>query len=489
MEEATYNLCHRVRSMCADALAALRPGPFADAVGAVAERLADDTLVVAVGGRLNAGKSTLVNALLGQRLAPTGGTETTLVSAWFRSYHMNRVWVHFNDGRPPVSVPSRVGGGVPQSIPYDHTEVSHLVVEAANKSIGRAFTLMDTPGRDAVSALDDYSMASIRRADALILAMPQPGEGDAAALREFQETMRGSRLSAANVLGVLTRIDQLGQGTDLEEVRREADKVASRSAARMTGLVAEVIPVATKLAETARCERLTERHRHALGILAAADRDALDEMLFDHEDFLSVGLDTVPVDVGMRRELLDLLALYGIRQAVDAIDRGARDLSALRDALCERSGINRLLERVQERLVNGADALRADAAVAALRRAVELAGPAEREVAGRLRGLLRELGRHPALRRVELAEAAQAHADGTLPLPDRNAEQLHTLMTGVTDAQRVGLSDDSSPEELRDRIGALVDEWKTLEAALPRRARLHATVVREVFEALYFSLL
>jgi len=54
VEEATYDLCHRVRGMCADALAALRPGPFADAVGAVAERLAGDTLVVAVGGRLNA---------------------------------------------------------------------------------------------------------------------------------------------------------------------------------------------------------------------------------------------------------------------------------------------------------------------------------------------------------------------------------------------------------------------------------------------------
>ncbi|WP_328708432.1 50S ribosome-binding GTPase [Microbispora hainanensis] len=489
MEEATYDLCHRVRGMCADALAALRPGPFADAVGAVAERLAGDTLVVAVGGRLNAGKSTLVNALLGQRLAPTGGTETTLVSAWFRSHHMNRVWVHFNDGRPPASVPSRVGGGVPRSIPYDHTEVSHLVVEAANKAIGRAFTLMDTPGRDAVSALDDYSMASIRTADALILAMPQPGEGDTATLREFQETMRGSRLSAANVLGVLTRIDQLGQGTDLEEVRREADKIAARSAGRMTGLVAEVVPVATKLAETARCERLTEQHRHALGILAAADRDTLDEMLFDHEDFLRVGLDTVPVETGMRQELLDLLAIYGIRQAVDAIDCGARDLSALRDALCERSGINRLLERLQERLVNGADALRADAAMAALHRAVDFATAAEQQVAGRLRGLLRELGRHPAMRRMELAEAAQAHAAGTLPLPDRNAGQLHTLMAGVTNAQRAGLPEDASQDELRGRIGELVDEWRSLEAALPRKGRRHTTVVREVFEALYFSLL
>lgn len=487
MAEATYDLCHRVRGMCAETVAALRPGPFADAVGAVAERLADDTLVVAVGGRLNAGKSTLVNALLGQRLAPTGGTETTLVSASFRSCHLNRVWVHFHDGRPPVSIPSRVGGGVPESMPYDHTEVSHLVVEAANKAIGRAFTLMDTPGRDAVSALDDYSMASIRKADALILAMPQPGEGDAEALREFQETMRGSRLSAANVLGVLTRIDQLGLGTGLEEVRREADKVAGRTAGRMTGLVAEVIPVATKLAETARCERLTERHRHALGVLAAADRDTLEEMLFDHEDFLSMAPD-VPVGPGMRQELLDLLAIYGIREAVDAIDHGARDLSALRDALCERSGIDRLLERVQERLVNAADALRADTAAAALRRAAELAGPAEQEVAVRLRGLLRELGRHPAMRRVELAEAAQAHAAGALPLSDRNAGQLHTLMTGVTDARRVGLPDDASPEELRGRIGELVTEWKTLEAGLPRKARLHATVVREVFEALYFSL-
>ena len=487
MKEPSHGLTDRLRTLCAEASAALRPGPFADAIDAVARRLADEGLVVAVGGQLNAGKSTLVNALLGQRLAPTGGTEVTLVSAWFKSHHMNRVWVHFRDGRPPVAVPSRVGGGVPRSIPYPQAEVSHLVVEAANRAISRGFTLMDTPGRDAVSALDDYSMASIRQADALILAMPQPGEGDAAALREFQETMRGSRLSAGNVLGVLTRIDQLTHDTDLEEVRREAEKVAARSLARMNGLVSEVIPVATKLAETARCERLTERHRHALGVLAAADRDLVEDMLFDHQDFLTVGLDAVPVDAGMRRELLDLLAIYGIRQAIDAIDRGARDLSALRDALCERSGINRLLERVRERLLAGADALRADGAAARLQDALPLAGPAERHVADRLRAGLREIARHPAMRRAELAEAAQAQADGVLPLSARHAGQLHALLVGTTDAARVGLPDDAAEEELRARIGELVGEWRTLESELPRKARRHATAVREVLEAMYFA--
>ena len=41
-------------------------------------------LRVALVGRVNAGKSTLVNALVGQRVAPTNETECTQVVTWYR---------------------------------------------------------------------------------------------------------------------------------------------------------------------------------------------------------------------------------------------------------------------------------------------------------------------------------------------------------------------------------------------------------------------
>src|SRR5579884_3992518 len=55
-------------------------------------------LRIAVAGRVKAGKSTLVNALLGQRVAPTDVSECTRVVTWFHYGTPQRVEVHMVDG-------------------------------------------------------------------------------------------------------------------------------------------------------------------------------------------------------------------------------------------------------------------------------------------------------------------------------------------------------------------------------------------------------
>ena len=75
-----------------------------------AERAAGDRgrarppLRVAVTGRVNAGKSTLVNALLRRRIAPTDVTECTRYACWFQHGVPERVEVVGPDGtREPCS--------------------------------------------------------------------------------------------------------------------------------------------------------------------------------------------------------------------------------------------------------------------------------------------------------------------------------------------------------------------------------------------------
>src|ERR1700689_3054646 len=53
---------------------------------------------VAVVGRVSAGKSTMVNALLGQRVAPTNVSECTRLVTWFHYGHPQRVEIELVDG-------------------------------------------------------------------------------------------------------------------------------------------------------------------------------------------------------------------------------------------------------------------------------------------------------------------------------------------------------------------------------------------------------
>src|SRR5580700_8495979 len=62
------------------------------------ERRLREPVRVAVVGKVNSGKSTMVNALLGQRIAPTDVSECTRLVTWFRYGHPQRLVVERQDG-------------------------------------------------------------------------------------------------------------------------------------------------------------------------------------------------------------------------------------------------------------------------------------------------------------------------------------------------------------------------------------------------------
>src|SRR6188508_3891802 len=104
-------LSARVATLCDEIVA--RVGPeVADQVQQVGDRLAEP-LRVAIAGRLKAGKSTLVNALIGRRVAPTAVGECTRVVTRFRYGTVDRVDVVRRDGTR-TSLPLSDDGMIPQ---------------------------------------------------------------------------------------------------------------------------------------------------------------------------------------------------------------------------------------------------------------------------------------------------------------------------------------------------------------------------------------
>src|SRR5690348_7385787 len=64
------------------------------------ERL-DQPMRVALVGLIKAGKSTMMNALLGETLVATGTIEATFNVNWLKYDTSSTLCVHFKDGRPP----------------------------------------------------------------------------------------------------------------------------------------------------------------------------------------------------------------------------------------------------------------------------------------------------------------------------------------------------------------------------------------------------
>ena len=84
------SLIDRTRAVLTRAIDVYRGTGHDARLMAVRDRL-DEPLRVAVAGRVKSGKSTLLNALVGERLAPTDAGECTRIVTWYRDGHTYQV--------------------------------------------------------------------------------------------------------------------------------------------------------------------------------------------------------------------------------------------------------------------------------------------------------------------------------------------------------------------------------------------------------------
>jgi Dynamin family len=467
------SLREELAAICArsgPALGASRPE-----VAAVLARLEEPAPRLAVAGRLKAGKSTLVNALLGQRLAPTGVTECTMMVTWYRYHPYNRVEVHLRDGSKPL-IPAADDGGLPATLGYPAGDVVRVVLEADNSRLRDRHVIIDTPGLDSLSHLDEGSLAAIAEADALLYVMPLPTANDQHVLTTvIRDALAGSRMSAANVIGVLSRIDELGSGGTPWET---APAIAESYARSLRGLVGTVIPLLGKLAEAVTAGHYTDADTRALRALADAGPAAARNMRFagwflDWAD--------APVGESSRKRLLEMLGMYGISEAIAVIQAGQRTTHEILEHLRRQSGLDVLLGAIQDNVTRQADRLRADIALSRLERAT--AGSDQR-----LTAELREFRKKPAMRQAALVDALIELNRGDYSFDDDDdAAALIALATGGDPASQLQLPPGASPGEIAERAGKEIERrWHGLTDPHNHNKTLqyHAHSARELCDSL-----
>ncbi|KUF18199.1 dynamin family protein [Streptomyces silvensis] len=511
-------------------------GELPAVVRAARARLAQP-MRVAVAGQIKRGKSTLVNALLGEEVSATGQLELTFNVCEFHHADHRRLLVRFKDGRAEEWAP-----GALSKLTVRDPGALRLLRTVRKVEVGtpstllRRFRLVDTPGLGSVQGTDaDNTLAflgiddpverdeaarvlkelgqdvravhadsasEMDRADAVVFVFSRGlGRADQQAVDSFAGAY-GEVVSPLKAFGVLSRSDQYwppvgetgpdGMPVDpygydpMATARRIADSYLERPSVQR--VFRTVVPVAGLLGAGAQC--MASDGFDPLADLAKVPPRRLADRMEDVNLFCVREYADLPVPAGVRAALVDRLGAWGVFLACGLLRDGLGE-DAVRRALLERSGVTELRELVLRHFGNRAALIKLDHGqreitdeVARLRAAAQRAGRRPPAVADRVADLLESM-RVTDPGPSELAALA-AHYRGGLTLTAREVSELLAITgeRGTSCADRLGLPPGTPVDVLLATARRRAGRWaaRTGDPLLDRPTLTVARVVLRSYE-------
>jgi hypothetical protein len=443
-------------------------------------------LRIAIAGRVKAGKSTLLNALVGERLAPTDAGECTRIVTWYRRDDSYGVRARYVDGTMADLPFERAEGTLHIDLgDGDPATIEHIDVRWPSANLDR-ITLIDTPG---LASLDDQNSARTVEflasgdgegptdADAVVYLMRHIHRQDVEFLDAFMDRTV-AQASPANAIGVLSRADEIGGGRldALDSARRIAKRYREDESVKT--LCSTVIPVAGLLAEGGATLRQDEYRD--LALIAAEDDPTLNALLITSDRFRMAGIG--PLTSEKRTHLLGRFGLFGVRFAVDQIRSGAAaDAPAMARSMVHASGVGELRRLLVDHFLPRARVLQGRAVLVALRAlAGELDVGDARWLSDEIEQIESTTGELAELRLLHLAIA------GAAGFSDAETEEVRALLLPGEPAVRLGLHG-AEPDALRNAVIAAVERWR-LRSSDPRNDPIEVEaceLVAQTYERLY----
>ena len=444
-------------------------------------RLAEP-LRIAIAGMVKAGKSTLLNAIIGEEIAPTDTGECTRIITWYRHGHTPRITLHPTSGEPRSLPLKRVDGRLVFVLDGVRAEeVERLDVEWPSPAL-EAMTLIDTPGIASLS--QDLSARSVRflapedspsEADAVIYLMRHLHASDVRFLESFRDTGAG-RSGTVNALAVLSRADDVGGGRI--DSLLSAGSIAERYSRdpNLRKLALGVVPVAGLLAQSART--LRQPDFEALKLLATLDRAARERMMLSADRFRR-SKDPEALTEEARASLLERYGLFGIRLAVVLLRNGYSEPTPLAHELARRSGLDPLLEVLDRQFQARAGALKARTARAGVGRLLD---SRPRRGTERLAGSLERLQANAHEFR-ELRLLAALRTTGVDLAPELAAEAERIIGgRGAAGWLRLDVAPGSGPDVVAAEARRCLVRWRMV-AESPLTARTAVEACRVVIRS------
>ncbi|NEP79222.1 MAG: GTP-binding protein HSR1 [Okeania sp. SIO3B3] len=327
---------------------------------------------VAVVGKIKAGKSSLMNALLGESVVATGVEELTFNVNWFKYGETPSLVVHFKSDRPPETKTLEELEQLTSRREENRAflvEIEYIEVFYPNPIL-KTFNLIDTPGLDSAFSEDSrntldflqlrpedltgVTQKEASKADAILYLFNQSmATSDQGVLEEFiGEKVENS--TPINSIGILTKVDNYwpDKSDPLDAGRAIAQRLLSEHS-QLRNLLYTIFPVSGLLGLGAKT--LSAEDVATLEQLAALPIEEFKRLTKSATRFNKEYSDRPNIPASINREqLLNKLGLYGVFQGRELIRGGIKNNDELKEKLLEFSGVPKLQDLVVSHFGNRA---------------------------------------------------------------------------------------------------------------------------------------
>lgn len=219
LEPGTYGKLHKQVTLAADAMLTLAERAAFDAVGtrlrSLHRNLQTNTYTVAITGPARAGKSTLLNTLLGVSVSPVGLLPTTAVWLIVVGSDKNEAEIFFEDGSKETGDASEgfIEKYATQEANPDNTKrVSKINIRLINEFLERGVAYVDAPGLyDPSQYIRDITAKALDSAHAILYVIdvsPMANGGFSLADHQIKDMLRLSA-NQKHLFLILNKVDVL----------------------------------------------------------------------------------------------------------------------------------------------------------------------------------------------------------------------------------------------------------------------------------------
>jgi GTP-binding protein EngB required for normal cell division len=318
---------------------------YANGLQELSARLVEERLQIAVLGQFKRGKSTFLNALLGQPVLPTGVVPLTAIPTFLRWAPEYLIKVSYADGRMRNRLPSADAAGVRAELfglvteegnPNNRERVARVEVFLPSPVLEDGIVLIDTPGvGSSLRHNTDAALEVLPQCDAAFFVLSADPPVTAAEL-DYLETVRPH---VARLFFILNKIDYLAdtdRPTAVEFLRRSLrEQVPAEAEVPIFSLSARQGLEAKEKSDAEAVEQsgLGAVERHLAQFLARDKTEALAGAVAAKAGRM---LDTARIDVALAIRALEL-------PLEDLLKRAGQLAEALREIEDQRQAARDLL--------------------------------------------------------------------------------------------------------------------------------------------------